>query len=236
MSNLTDIVGNKSLANLRDSYEFVDDRFQNSKSALNIKNGSLELQIKNIINDAFTIMIWIKLKDLRNQTEIFFVKEEQYLIKIFFDYKILKFQSNNENINPIPSYMLNYLNEWFQLVFTLNDRKRYLYLNGQLVSDKILPINNLRTKDGYTLIGVSNTIIDDLKIYTGVFTSKQILEEYYSTKGFETKGFYLHEKLVNPKNLKSLGLILIAILIALMIMIPIILSISNFFLLNYYYI
>ena len=69
MSNLTDTVGNKSLTNLRDSYEFVDDRFQNSKSALNIKNGNLELQIKNILNDALTIMIWIKLKDLRNQIE-----------------------------------------------------------------------------------------------------------------------------------------------------------------------
>lgn len=205
MSNLTDTVGNKSLTNLRDSYEFLDDRFQNSKSALNIKNGNLELLIKNILNDAFTIMIWIKLKDLRNQTDIFFVKEEQYSIKIFFDYKILTFQSYNENIShPIPSSMLISLNEWFQLVFTLNDRKGYyLYLNGQLVySDQFLTINNLKMN---TLIGDSNTIIDDLKIYTGVFTSKQILEEYYSTKGFETKGFYLHEKLVNPTNLKSLG-------------------------------
>ncbi len=146
-------------------------------------------------------MIWIKLKDLRNQTDLFFVKEEQYSIKIFFDYTILTFQSNNENFShsSISSSILISLNEWFQLVFTLNDKKGYLYLNGQLVPDQFLPINNLRTKDGYTLlIGDSNTIIDDLKIYTGVFTSKQILEEYYSTKGFETKGIYLHEKLVNP--------------------------------------
>lgn len=201
MSNLTDTVGNKSLTNLQDSYEFVDDRFQNSKSALNIKNGNLELKIKNILNDTFTIMMWIKLKDLRNKTDLFFVREEQYSIKIFFDYKILTFQSNNENFShsSISSSMLISLNEWFQLVFTLNDKKGYLYLNGQLVPDQFLPINNLRTKDGYTLlIGDSNTIIDDLKIYTGVFTSKQILEEYYSTKGFETKGIYLHEKLVNP--------------------------------------
>lgn len=201
MSNLTDTVGNKSLTNLQDSYEFVDDRFQNSKSALNIKNGNFELKIKNILNDTFTIMIWIKLKDLRNKTDLFFVKEEQYSIKIFFDYKILTFQSNDENFShsSISSSMLISLNEWFQLVFTLNDKKGYLYLNGQLVPDHFLPINNLRTKDGYTLlIGDSNTIIDDLKIYTGVFTSKQILEEYYSTKGFETKGIYLHEKLVNP--------------------------------------
>jgi len=201
MSNLTDTVGNKSLTNLQDSYEFVDDRFQNSKSALNIKNGNLELKIKNILNDTFTIMMWIKLKDLRNKTDLFFVREEQYSIKIFFDYKILTFQSNDENFShsSISSSMLISLNEWFQLVFTLNDKKGYLYLNGQLVPDQFLPINNLRTKDGYTLlIGDSNTIIDDLKIYTGVFTSKQILEEYYSTKGFETKGIYLHEKLVNP--------------------------------------
>ncbi len=201
MSNLTDTVGNKSLTNLQDSYEFVDDRFQNSKSALNIKNGNLELKIKNILNDTFTIMMWIKLKDLRNKTDLFFVREEQYSIKIFFDYKILTFQSNDENFShsSISSSILISLNEWFQLVFTLNDKKGYLYLNGQLVPDQFLPINNLRTKDGYTLlIGDSNTIIDDLKIYTGVFTSKQILEEYYSTKGFETKGIYLHEKLVNP--------------------------------------
>ena len=182
MSDFKDLIENADLYDGK-NYEFVQNRFGKLKSAIHFKQGYLKIPQGIYFDCDFTITAWLKLNN-----------------NSFKFNNIMSFMTNNTenqiNIGVKANWpnknCFNY-NVWYHFAYVWNyasvEPSRFFHMNGVIVyNDSIIysPTKVQRTRNfiGKPINSEANVdvILSDLKIYKGVLTFDEILNEYLQTK------------------------------------------------------
>lgn len=188
-SHLNDIVGGAHAFN-GTNYEFTSDRFDNSKSALRLNNGFLKLPNKTYLNGDFTITAWVKLVSTKNlyNTIINLNTCDHVCQPIIFGFYGERFMLSHFKKNYIERFnVYTKSGEWTHYVWTHQNQTSSIYRETYLLKSLETGKPNEKIKN-FNFIGryanlSHNSIADynDIKIYNGTLTKKQIENEYYWT-------------------------------------------------------
>ena len=188
MSNLCDIVGNANFLN-GENYYLVNDRFDNSNSAIYINDGYLQLSNDSYFGNAFTVIVWIKFKSYKDYARIFDfgngpdtenIALTMYQKNLYADF----FDQTNE-------YTHVQLNIWYHIAYVKQNKPScFIYVNGNQIEQGNFSILNrsssLSRSNNLNFIGKSNfdgdpkidAVYDDLKIFSKALTSDDIISDY----------------------------------------------------------
>jgi hypothetical protein len=190
MSNLSDVVGGSDLFG-GSSYSFVSDRFCTQNSAIYFNKGYLQVPEGVYFSGDFTVTAWINLKSYQYYSRIFDFGNGQGIDNIGLamletTVQMYGFSFKYKSITTIQksSIKIN-LNEWYFISFVLSSTTGYIYVNGNQVTNGTLlvPNNIIRTsnyigKGNWASNSNADAIYDELKIYQGALSSKEIMNEF----------------------------------------------------------
>ncbi|CAF1104410.1 unnamed protein product [Brachionus calyciflorus] len=192
--SLKDVVNSASVSEQTNSF-LVSDRFGNSESAFQVKNGFVRVANNTYFSGEFTVTAWVKLNAYLVYQRLIDFGNGDGSDNILM---VLSGATNNicfhiykgSSLYSFDSSKVLFLDIWHHVAFTYSGNIMKIYVNGSLVSDKSLMASNivrsvLRQKN---YIGKSNWNSDpkanfdfsDLKIYNKELSNLDIDKEYKS--------------------------------------------------------
>jgi hypothetical protein len=194
--NFKDHVGDSDL-NEGKNYALTNDRFNNEKSALCLKNGFLKLPPNVYFADNnFSVLAWVNVKSLNEWSSLLEVGNERTEDNVSF---LLSYKSSGKPMTRINFHNIKILehksnkrlekDKWQHLAFVLKYPLSYIFIDGEITSigsSTGLPRNVVRTCN---YIGKSNSDdmndlekdtyldIDDLKIFNTSLDQNEIIKE-----------------------------------------------------------
>lgn len=181
MSSLSDITGGANLTG-GSGYMFTNDRFNQPNSAIYFNKTRTAVTTLNYVfyDTDFTLIMWIKF--LSNQTfnsvVIFDSLNSVDKLTLYLDSTGTHLQSRMF-CNGIEKYMYAGaipIGTWVHITFVYKALASYIYVNGQKKywGQLLNPRNTLRNMR----LGPSDTIVDEIKLYTGAFSDLDVLNDY----------------------------------------------------------
>lgn len=126
LSSLSDVVGGANLYN-GENYNFVADRFCRSNSAVNFKNGYLQVPPGVYFTGDFTVLAWIKLDSYGSYQRIIgFFNNDPPDDEIFMAFEILGtlhldsvIQKKEKPLRTLSNFFE--LNQWYHVAYVMQN-------------------------------------------------------------------------------------------------------------------
>jgi hypothetical protein len=194
--NYSDCIENSDLKE-GENFELTNDRFDNEKSALGLKDGYLKLPTNVYFSDNnYSVLAWVKVKKFNEWSRLLEVGNDKNEDNVSF---LLSYGSSGKPMSRLNFHNIKILEHrstrslqletWQHVAFVLKYPLSYIFIDGEITSvgsSTGLPRNVLRTCN---FIGRSNSNynegldqnanvdIDDLKIFNINLNQSEIINE-----------------------------------------------------------
>jgi len=201
---LRDVVGGNDLVGTwGNSAYLADDRFSNPNEAIAL-SGFLSSWFlsKPVSVSEFTVSFWINVKNAASDSRILTLNSENTIVlgiqngRFYYSY-FVNWQTGNVQVSEDIEE-----DEWYQLSFSVSQTDISLYVNGESKGLSNFTSNNVVYTLGLIQNGVASFIIgtngpadgdleiliDNIKLYEGVLSSKRVQSLFISTSSPSSEG------------------------------------------------
>lgn len=197
--NTKDTVGNVHLTNGVNA-SLTTDRFNNSNSAISLKEGYYTLPSGVYINGSCTVSVWIKAYKMNSFARVFDFGGGETFQTLFFAYTCdmsgrpcFRFYNYGTTTEFIQSNTVLRIGVWEFVCFVVNETMGSIYLNGKKVAESVSyrALHSVRTKNYLGKSnwndGLANADFDELKIFNRALSQNEILQEMYGNMSYITR-------------------------------------------------